>query len=318
MITFFTSLLAIFVLNFNIASLFFEAKVLSFYDQGRILGVEASLEENLQTLPVNADIPPGPQLKDDAPELDLSSASSAIAIDLETGKILFSKNAEQESAIASMTKLMTALIFLENNPGWDEIYTIKEEDRREGGRIYLFTGEEIKVKDLFYSSLVASDNVATIGLVGATGLPLDEFIKKMNEKAEGMGLKHTRFFDPVGLNDNNVSNVLEIAKFANEALSHEEIKEATLTKYYKFKTLQGRNKIVYNTDNLLSIFPHNGIEIEGGKTGFTEAAGYCFVGKFLSEGREIISVVLNAGDNDARFNETYELVDWVFGNYVWN
>ena len=111
-------------------------------------------------------------------------------------------------------------------------------------------------------------------------MSLDDFIAKMNEKAMEIGLDNTKFRDPLGLNDNNVSNALEIARLANKTLLKDEIREATMTKIYEFKTQQGRAKIVYSTDDLLSVFPEDGIEIKGGKTGYTEAAGYCFVGKF--------------------------------------
>ena len=157
---------------------------------------------------------------------------------------------------------------------------MRAEDKREGGKIHLFMGEKVRVKDLFYTSLVASDNVAAIGLINSTGLSLEEFIMKMNEKAAEIGLAKTSFKDPLGLNDNNVSNALEIAKLANKALLRDEIRNAAMTKMYEFKTQQGRAKVIYNTDDLLSVFPENGIEIKGGKTGYTEAAGYCFFGKF--------------------------------------
>ncbi|MEK7097490.1 MAG: serine hydrolase, partial [Patescibacteria group bacterium] len=235
-----------------------------------------------------------------------------------TGKILFDKNADKEAPIASITKLMTALVFLDHNPGWETIYEMKAEDKREGGKINLFTGEKVMVRDLFYSSLVASDNVATIGLINSTGMSLDDFIAKMNEKAMEIGLDNTKFRDPLGLNDNNVSNALEIARLANKTLLKDEIREATMTKIYEFKTQQGRAKIVYSTDDLLSVFPEDGIEIKGGKTGYTEAAGYCFVGKFGNDGDEIISVVLNGDSKNSRFDQTHTLVKWIYDSYVWD
>ena len=297
--------------------------MLLFYaDQGgKILGAEASFFNiRTQTLPKNDDapLPPqGPIKKSDTSELDLNCAS-AVVLDLETGKILFDKDAEKESSIASITKLMTALVFLDHNPGWETIYEMRAEDKREGGKIHLFMGEKVRVKDLFYTSLVASDNVAAIGLINSTGLSLEEFIMKMNEKAAEIGLAKTSFKDPLGLNDNNVSNALEIAKLANKALLRDEIRNAAMTKMYEFKTQQGRAKVIYNTDDLLSVFPENGIEIKGGKTGYTEAAGYCFVGKFGNDGNEIISVVLNGESKNARFDQTHTLVKWVYDSYVWN
>lgn len=310
-------------LNFSIFSSVLERDILLFYaDQGgKVLGAEASFFNiRTQTLPKNNDVPPQPQApvkKNEAAELDLDCASAAV-LDLRTGKILFDKNADKEAPIASITKLMTALVFLDHNPGWETIYEMKAEDKREGGKINLFTGEKVMVRDLFYSSLVASDNVATIGLINSTGMSLDDFIAKMNEKAIEIGLNNTKFMDPLGLNDNNISNAMEIARLANKALLKDEIREATMTKVYEFKTQQGRAKAVYSTDDLLSVFPEDGIEIKGGKTGYTEAAGYCFVGKFGNDGDEIVSVVLNGDSKNSRFDQTHILVKWVYDNYAWD
>jgi D-alanyl-D-alanine carboxypeptidase len=223
-----------------------------------------------------------------------------------------------KTPIASISKLMTALVFLDHNPGWDFVHEIKPEDRREGGKIYLTPGEKVKVKDLFYSSLVASDNIATMALVGSAGMTEDDFVAKMNEKAAALELKDTHFGDPLGLDDANISTALEVARFAQAALSNEEIKKATLTKKYEFTTADGKKKTVYNTDNLLSIFPKDGVDLRGGKTGYTEAAGYCFVGEFTNQdGRDVISVVLGSGGKDDRFKFTSDMIRWIYDNYVW-
>lgn len=250
-------------------------------------------------------------------ELQIFATSSA-AVDCESGKVLFNKNKGQVWPIASITKLATALVFVENNPGWETEYQMKAEDRREGGKIYLFTGEKMKVKDLFYFSLVGSDNTATIALARSTGLTDDEFVVKMNAKAEELGLNNTFFADPVGLDSSNVSTAEEIAKLAQAALAVHEISEATLTKKYEFNTDGGRHKAINNTDALLDIFPQNGIIILGGKTGYIDASGFCFAGKFANhDGKEIISVVLGTDSYNARFEQTKRLVDWVYGNYQW-
>lgn len=249
--------------------------------------------------------------------LEISAASSAV-IDCKSDAVLFGKQKDQIWPIASITKLAAALVFLEHNPGWDAIYQIKAGDKQEGGRIYLFTGEKVKVKDLFYFSLVGSDNTAAMALVRSTGLSDEEFINKMNEKARALGLKNTHFDDPVGLSAGNVSTAKEIAALARVAFADNDISAASLTKAYEFETLEGRKKKINNTDGLLDIFPQNGIKILGGKTGYIEASGYCFVGKFADHsGNEIISVVLGADSYNARFNQTKEMVEWVYENYQW-
>jgi D-alanyl-D-alanine carboxypeptidase len=105
---------------------------------------------------------------------------------------------------------------------------------------------------------------------------------------------------------------------AKYALAEVEINKATLKKEYNFTTQGGRNKKIYTTDYLLENFPENGIRILGGKTGYTDAAKYCFVGKFIDKkGNEIITSVLGSNNMNARFEETRKLAECVFESYVW-
>ena len=111
---------------------------------------------------------------------------------------------------------------------------------------------------------------------------------------------------------------MEVAKLVKIAIENKDIAEATLTKEYSFSTLNGKIKKVESTDNLLKIFPQNGITLMGGKTGYTEAAGYCFAGKFIDKNNhEIVSVVLNSKSNEGRFEETNKIAEWVYKNYEW-
>ncbi len=231
---------------------------------------------------------------------------------------LYTKKADEVQPIASITKLMTALVFLDNNPGWDSVYKITLSDKIEGGKLNLFQGDSVKIKDLFHTSLIASDNGATIALVKSTGLSEKEFVLKMNEKARFLGLRNTDFVDPTGLSDNNISSAKEVALLAQEALSRTEISEATRRKEYEYETLEGRNKKIESTDYLLFDTAQNDFQVLGGKTGYTEKAGYCFVGKFKDKsGRELISVILNSDGKNDRFKESKTLVDLIFKNYFW-
>jgi D-alanyl-D-alanine carboxypeptidase len=231
---------------------------------------------------------------------------------------LFTKNADEPQPIASITKLMTALVFLDNNPGWDKEYKITAADKVEGGRLNLFLGDRVTLKDLFYTSLVASDNGATQALVHATRLSEADFVKKMNERAQALNLLKTHFADPVGLSENNVATAREVGLLAQAALSRPEIKAATTESTYRFTTLDGRAKIIESTDYLLFDSAANSFQILGGKTGYTDKAGYCFVGWFKDTGgQEFISVVLNSSDKNERFRESRKLVTWVLNSYNW-
>jgi D-alanyl-D-alanine carboxypeptidase len=231
---------------------------------------------------------------------------------------LWRENADEPQPIASITKLMTALVFLDDNPGWNSIYKIGPEDNVAGGKLNLFLGDRVKVKDLFYTSLVASDNGATLALVHATGLSESEFVKKMNDKAASLGLSRTSFVDPAGLGDENLSTAEEVDRLAQAALSRPEIRGATTRAAYEFTTLDGKNEKIESTDYLLLTDGPSALTVLGGKTGYTDKAGYCFVGWFKDKsGREVIAAVLNAGGKNDRFVAARDLAAWVFGSFKW-
>lgn len=261
-------------------------------------------------------LPESAEKKQRASEIafDLPVESGAV-LDCRNNDLFFSKRPDRAWPIASITKLFTAYVFLDYNPGWDAIYEIKSSDKREGGKIHLFTGEKVKIKDLFYASLVGSDNTATAALVSSTGMPEQEFAGKINEKIKSFGLKNTRIIDATGLKDGNISTAREISIFANMAFDREEISRALLAKKYEFATEQGRKKIVYSTNELLNVFPENEISILGGKTGYINASGYCFVSKFQKNGGgSIVTVVLGSGSESGRFSATKKLVDLYYGD----
>jgi D-alanyl-D-alanine carboxypeptidase len=258
-----------------------------------------------------------PQKKAGSQDIEVSAYSAAV-FDIKDKMFIFEKNSNDRLRIASITKLMTALVFLDNNPGWDQIYEIKREDRRDGGKIYLYLGDKVTVKNLFYAMLVGSDNSATIALAHAAGLSEEDFVIKMNEKAKELGLLQTRFVDPVGLSNSNVSTAREVALLAQAALARDEINQAVATEKTEFSTVAGVPKTIESTDALLNNFPDDNIKLIGGKTGYTDLAGYCFVAKFIDANQhEIISVVLNTPSEADRFQQTAKLVRWIFSSYEW-
>lgn len=242
------------------------------------------------------------------------AAENGAILDCQNYDLFFSKRPDRAWPIASITKLFTAYTFLDYNPGWETIYEIKAEDKREGGKIYLFTGDKVKIKDLFYFSLVGSDNTATAALVNSTGIAEEEFVVKINNKIKDLGFKNTRIVDVVGLKDGNISTAREIAQFANVALEVDEINRAVLTKKYEFTTEQGKKKATNATNELLNIFPAEDVSILGGKTGHINSSGYCLVSKFKGvDGRAIVTVVLGADSETSRFGLTKKLVDLYYG-----
>lgn len=279
------------------------------------------LGQRLQSLPTAQDKKDGPQ-KINEKSLGIEvSAQSGVVIDSQSGQILWEKNADQPHSLASITKLMTALVFLENNPGWDKKIKITSNDQREGGVAFFTPGEIVTVKDLFYVSLVKSINCSTVALVRSTGLSEAEFIKKMNQKAQDLGLIDTHFVDPTGLASGNISTAQEVALLAREAFSNSAIANATTLKDFTVKIVnEPETQKAESTNNLLSSYLNSGdYQILGGKTGYIEEAGYCLaLGVKNKAGYELISVVLGSATADSRFTESKGLIDWAFNNYQWN
>lgn len=241
-------------------------------------------------------------------DLDLK-LSGAVLIDVNTGERLLEKDADQQHSIASITKLMSALVFIDNNPGWETEYTVRNSDIRVGNKANIHPGERLTARDVFYDALVASDNIAVIGLVNLTGLTESQFVDQMNIRALSMGLKDTVFNDPTGLANGNVSTAAEVAIFARQAFLHPDIHEAVLTNAHTITVLPDEQRRIYNTDDLLD-GDLGDIKILGGKTGYIDKAGYCFVGNFIKGDDEVISVVLGTASRQARFTETAKILDW--------
>ena len=203
------------------------------------------------------------------------TAQAAIIADKSTGLILWQKNPNDVRPIASISKLLTALVFLDNDPGWHKEVVIQQSDYREGGRIYVYNGEKIMVKDLFNASLVASSNNATVALARFTGLTPEEFVWAMNDKAAQLGMVNSKFFEPTGLDPANVSTASDLIKLAKAALSRPEIIQATTQSEYTFNVLNAnRTYTLKNTDQLLNSY----LKIAAGKTGYLDEAGYCLKG----------------------------------------
>lgn len=242
------------------------------------------------------------------------SATTGVVIDVESGKILFSKNLHATRAIASITKLMSALVFLDTNPDLSQIIEITSEDLTGIGQANFAVGEKIKLENLLYLSLIASDNDATFAIVRATGMTEDEFINKMNIKAKGMGLSNTQFADPVGLNKNNISTAYELAQILRLCSRHSLIRKIISFKNYSFTSESNKYHAVESTNKLLGSY----LNVLGGKTGYIDEAGYCFASLIkLGNDAEIISVILNAPGANDRFNDTKRVVNWVETNYQW-
>lgn len=261
----------------------------------------------------------GPQKKRSESLGIVTTAKSALVIDKETGAVLFKKNVDEKLPIASLTKLMTALVFLDVMSDWNKKIELQKEDEKEGGIFYARAGEEVKVKDLFNMMLVGSVNNAAYALVRSTGLPQEEFVARMNEKAQMLGLNSTHFVDPAGLEPANVSTAVDIAMLLSYVLEEDEIQKAVIQKEYIFSP-QNFQKTYYvkNTNELLwSFLNKEPYQIIGGKTGYLDEAKYNLALEVKKDGEEIIVVVLGSETIKDRFQEVKGLAVWAFDSYKW-
>ena len=242
------------------------------------------------------------------------SASSAVVMDVQSDSFILEKNSEQVWPIASISKLMSVLVLLEDlKIDLDDTYVLKASDRRNGGRDYLFQGDEVANNDLLALALISSDNTAVIALISSAGLNEDEFVELMNTKAKSLGFKNTVFYDATGLNSANVSTAKEVSFLLKKALNNKIISDLVKNYSYSITTVQGRVKNIKSTNELLDYFNNNqsDVKIIGGKTGFNDSSGYCLGTEFSFKEKKYISVVLNASSLNNRFNDTIKLVDKV-------
>jgi len=235
-------------------------------------------------------------------------AKAAYVVDASSNRVLFQKNPEQLYPIASLTKLMTALVFFETHPEFDRVVEITPEDVRHSSRSHIRPGEEITVRDLLHAELMSSDNVATKALVRTCGIPQPAFIDRMNAMADSMGFKGAHFVEPTGLDEQNVATAQAIASMLRTAASNPIVSAIMQKQTYTFTSNRKLHRLV-NTNRLL----RSKWRITGGKTGFINEAGYCLATLVETpSGTEVTAVLLGAPSNRLRFAEARRLLDWTF------
>jgi D-alanyl-D-alanine carboxypeptidase len=247
-----------------------------------------------------------------------TTAKSIMIVDDASGLVLYDKNSKEILPIASLTKLMTALVFLETDPDWEEVIEIIAADQIEGAKVYLLTGEKVTIRDLFNLTLVASVNEAAVALARVAGI--EDFPAAMNKKAQELEMVDTYFLDPSGIEVENVSTPADLIKLAQAAFSQEEIVKALATKEYEFTVLnnQRQGKATNNNKLLDSFLNYSGYQIIGAKTGYLNEAGYCLLLAIKKvEGPSLTLILLGTETITDRWQEAKGLIDWVFRNYQW-
>lgn len=220
--------------------------------------------------------------RDGGPKL---SARAVLVIDNKTGRTLLARNADQVRSIASLTKVMGALVFLDRGLKLDKGTEINRDDWKvalDGCRTRLELKWTYRNQDLLHAALMASDNRAVSALGRAVGLSSNGLVQAMNERARKMGLKKTQFVGPVGIEPGNVSTAAEVAKIIREASRERTLRSIMGKAEYQVKPLRGYLKHFYRNSNTL--VGTKGIGFQASKTGYNHKAGYC------------LASVVNVGD----------------------
>ena len=270
------------------------------------------------------------------PQLDLE-AKSAIAIDAKTGQIIYAKDDKQTYPVASMSKLLTAYILLqaihEGKITWETKVTptVTEVDisnNTELTNVPLKEGHSYTIKQLYQAMLVGSANAATMLIGNAISGTQTKFIDKMRETAKSLGITDAKIYSANGLTakylgdeiypntDENAENefsVRDMAIISQKLIEkYPEILETTKLTKVDFND-NGEITTISNTNELLQDDSH--LEVDGLKTGTSDAAGYCFASTTNKDGHRIITVIAGAKDNDARFDQTKNLLNYIYNNY---
>ena len=233
-------------------------------------------------------------------------AEAAVVFDTETGNAVWELNARDPRPIASITKVMTAMLFLDDAPDLDRDVVVSSRDVRRASTTYLRRGERVSLRDLVHLALVASDNVAARVLARASRWGTRRFISRMNAMAAELGLEQTRFTDPSGLHEGNVSSAHDVSRLMAAAGRQPSIARIISKRSYRIRTSR-QNRVIRNTNRLLDTRP----DVVGGKTGYIDEAGYCLATLIRVGDRAVSVVVLGARSNGGRFRETRRIADWL-------
>lgn len=249
-------------------------------------------------------------------------SKAAILVDVPSAYVLYEKNADMKVPIASTTKIMTAMVVLDNHPGsLDDVVTITPQMINvEGSDIQLRSGEKITVSNLLKGLLIMSGNDAAYSLALHFG-GKDSFVKEMNDKAAFLDLSDTHYQCPAGLNDDGYSSARDLAFLASYALKNPIFSQIVSTREVTVTSTDG-NLIhdLKNSNRLLQIDdPSYFSYAVGVKTGFTNAAGHCLVSSAKENGHQLIGVILNtnASTITASAIESKKLLTWGFADWTW-
>jgi serine-type D-Ala-D-Ala endopeptidase (penicillin-binding protein 7) len=235
-------------------------------------------------------------------------AAAAIIYNPETNQVLWEENSLTQRSIASITKVMTAAVFLENNPDLTQPVTVARGDVYQASTTYLHSNDKVTTDDLLHLLLIASDNAAARALARVSPFGSEGFVERMNEMAAELGLETTHYADPSGLLSENVSSAYDMARLITHASQDERISSIMRTSDYTIYS--GKRPITFHSTNHL--LREGNVDVRAGKTGFITKSGYCLatVLRLPQSSQDVVVVVFGARSNAGRFMESRNLFNW--------
>lgn len=245
------------------------------------------------------------------------SQANIMVKDHESGAVLWGSSEYVEHPIASLTKLMTALVLLEQGPlPLEQSAVVVSDDISD---THMVAGDTYTLQELWHAMLVGSSNKAASTLVDALSPSRDAFVVRMNQKALELGMANTVFLEPTGLSDGNRATASDVAILLREAMRQEAIVSAVRTPEYEiFSPERNKRHKFWNTNWLLLGWVPHSFDIRGGKTGYIPASGYNVAVEIADKNGHLLDVVvLGADTNEARFEIARDIAVWTFENFQW-
>lgn len=265
------------------------------FDKNLVIKKDLSEERYYSTYLNSKNISPNwePQKSEESETGPEIIGTSGVLVDITSGKILFEKNAYEQKPIASLVKIMTAVVALEHKDINDEILISSEAAEVGENSMGISQGELYTLEELLYGLLLNSGNDAAYAVAEGVAGDVDTFVEWMNIKAKELNLNDSFFGGPSGLYGGTYSTAIDLVKLSRYAMQNETFREIVKT-YEMEYPYSGKHKYIYlwNQTNLLTTYPG----VEGIKTGYTEEAGLCLVTYAQNDGKELIGVVLNSID----------------------
>ena len=243
--------------------------------------------------------------------ISINIKASIVVMDAESGRVLYSENKDERKLIASTTKIMTSIIALENG-NLSDIYEVHDEiDEANGSMIYIQKGEKMSLNDLLYGLMLRSGNDAAM-IIASNVMPYDNFINKMNLKAQELNMHNTTYENPHGLNDKtkNYSTAYDLALLMKYAIKNKEFLKITSTKKYKTKS-DSNEYIWYNKNDLLSSYKYT----VSGKIGYTKSSGQVFVSYAKKDNKKLIVTSIDENNKFELHENLYEKYFNLYKNY---